>query len=81
MKKPPHKNNKLLILLDIGYILFKDVPSRILPKPKWIKAKLDTAGIRISYRVYMSAALFWTIVIPALTYAIIPYTMDLGSLN
>jgi archaellum biogenesis protein FlaJ (TadC family) len=81
MTKKPKKNSQLSILLDIGYIVFKDLPAKILPKPKWIKTKLESAGIRVSYVVYMSATLFWTITIPVLIYAFIPYCIDLPSLN
>ena len=81
MTKNPKRNNQLSILLDIGYIVFKDLPAKILPKPKWIKAKLESAGIRVSYVVYMSAILFWTIIIPVLVYVFIPYCVDLTSLN
>ena len=81
MTKNPKKNSQLSILLDIGYIVFKDLPAKILPKSKWLKAKLESAGIRVSYVVYMSAILFWTIIIPVLVYIFIPYCVDLTSFN
>lgn len=81
MEKNPKKNSQLSILLIIGYIVFKDLPAKILPKSKWVKAKLESAGIRISYVVYMSATLFWTITIPVLIYIFVPYCIDLTSFS
>jgi archaellum biogenesis protein FlaJ (TadC family) len=81
MTKKIKKNNQLSILLIIGYIVFKDLPAKILPKSKWVKAKLESAGIRISYIVYMSAILFWTIIISVLIFIFIPYCIDLTSFS
>jgi flagellar protein FlaJ len=81
MTKKDKKDNQSPILLDIGYVIFRDFPSKILPKPQWIKARLESAGIKVSYVVYMSAILFWTIIIPVVIYVFIPYCVDLSSFN
>lgn len=81
MKKKSKNTNYFSIFFDIGYIIFRDKAARILPKSKWIRSKLDSAGIKVSYLVYMSALLFWAIAVPILIYVLIPYIIDLSSIN
>ena len=80
MTKALKKNNQLSILFVIGYLIFKDTPAKILPKSKWIKAKLDSAGIKVGYVVYMSAILFWAIIVPILIFVFTSF-VDLAAFD
>ena len=81
MTKKSKKTNQMSLLMDIGYILFKDFPAKILPKSNWIKDNLESAGIRVSHIVYISAAFFWSIMIPVLVFTFTPYFIDLNFFN
>jgi archaellum biogenesis protein FlaJ (TadC family) len=81
MTKKSNKTNQLSFLMDIGYILFKDFPAKVLPKSNWIKDKLESAGIRVSHVIYTSATFFWSITIPVLIFVFTPYFIDFNFFN